>query len=75
MQVEALTYVTRARTMVEDLKALGFAAYILAPPSESPSDPYRVRVGQYPTRAAAMRTATRLEAHLGVKLWVTTASR
>ncbi len=73
MQVAALTDATRARTMVDDLKALGFAAYVLAPISESAPNPYRVRVGHYTTRAAATRMATRLGARLGVKLWVTTA--
>lgn len=71
VQVAALTDAARARAMVEDLKALGFAAYLLPPSPGTPRDPYRVRVGQYSTRAAAGRVATRLEAQLGIKLWVT----
>jgi len=53
------------------LKRLGFAAYLVEPSAGGPDRLYRVRVGRFASRASAQRTVSRLENHLGIKLWVT----
>jgi len=69
VQVAALTEAPNAREVVDELKALGFDAYLVEPGEAGGL--YRVRVGTFTTRASAQRTVTRLESHLGLKLWVT----
>jgi len=71
IQIAALSDPVRARGMVKVLKATGLPAYVMTPPAGEPDGPYRVRVGPYPTRAAAQKTATALEKRRGEKLWVT----
>jgi cell division septation protein DedD len=68
--VAALLDPVRAREIVRDLTRRGYNAYLLEPPVTDPDGPYRVRVGQYPTRAAATAVVTRLERARGEKLWV-----
>jgi len=75
IQIAALNDPLRARGIVADLKAAGFAAYLVAPPASAPDDPYRIRVGRYTSRVAAQQTVTQLEKKLGEKLWVTRARR
>jgi cell division septation protein DedD len=70
IQVAALLDPMRAREIVRDLTRRGYNAYLLEPPVTDPDGPYRVRVGQYPTRAAATAVVTRLERARGEKLWV-----
>ena len=70
IQIAALTVGANARQLVADLKRLGFDAYMVEPASTS-DGLYRVRVGTFESRAAAQRTVSRLEDHLGLKMWVT----
>lgn len=72
VQIAALNDSARARALVAELKASGFAAYLVEPSAADRRGPYRVRVGRYTTRAAASQMAVRLESELGSKLWVTT---
>jgi cell division septation protein DedD len=74
VQIAALQDASRARALVQDLDALGFAAYVLTPDESDAGRLYRVRVGRYATRAAAARVARSLEARLGLKLWVARAN-
>jgi hypothetical protein len=73
IQVAALTEAENARALIGELKRLGYDAYLVEPPTETTDALYRVRVGNYQSRAAAQRAVTRLERHLGVKLWITRA--
>ena len=70
VQVAALLDPARAQSLVSDLTARGYPAYVLEPGPEDPDGPYRVRVGRYPTRAAAGATATALGRASREKLWV-----
>jgi cell division septation protein DedD len=71
IQIAALNDPIRAREIVNRLKATGMPAYLVNPPSTDPDSPYRVRIGPYPTRGAAEKTAAVLEKSRGEKLWVT----
>ena len=71
VQIAALTIEASARQLVADLKRLGFDAYVVEPGAAGGDGLYRVRVGTFQSRAAAQRTVSRLEDHLGLKLWVT----
>src|SRR5262249_48529720 len=57
-----------ARTMVNELKQTGQAAYVVAPAAGAGS--YHLRVRLYPTRAEADRSARTLEKTLGWRLSV-----
>ena len=70
MQIAALNDPARARIIVRDLIAAGYPAYLIEPGVSDPDAPYRVRVGNYQTRAAATATAARLERLRQEKLWV-----
>jgi cell division septation protein DedD len=72
IQIAALNDSVRARALVAELKAAGFAAYLVEPSAADRRGPYRVRVGRYATRAAASQMAVRLASERGTKLWVTT---
>ena len=63
---------SRARTLVAGLKDDGFDAYLVEPPATNA--PYRVRVGRFASRDAALRAAPQLEARVGAKVWTTTAT-
>jgi cell division septation protein DedD len=72
IQIAALRDAARASKMVQELTASGYAAY-LVPPAETASDGLiRVRVGGYPTRAAALRALSTLEKRRGEKFWLVT---
>jgi cell division septation protein DedD len=70
VQVAALLDPLRARGMARELSARGYPAYVIDPPADDPDGPYRVRVGQYRTRAAAAAVVGRLERARGEKVWV-----
>jgi cell division septation protein DedD len=64
-----------ARTMVEELRGAGLAAYLVEPGAVQASGPYHVRVGMYSTRAEADQSARLLEKSLGWRMSVTTLTR
>ena len=68
--IAALSDPLRARSMVRDLSAAGYAAYVVSPGADDPDAPYRVRVGGYRTREAASSAAARLGRLRGERLWV-----
>ncbi len=70
IQVAALNDPLRAKSIVAELKRAGFPAFLVEPPPSDPDGPYRIRVGQYDTRAAAQRVVDTLEKRRGEKLWV-----
>ena len=70
IQVAALLDPARAKAIVHELTAKGYPAYVLEPAADDPDGPYRVRVGRYPTRAAAAAASGKLERARGEKLWV-----
>ena len=74
IQVAALNDQERARELVAELKASGFAAYLLEPDADE-DGPFRVRVGRFGTRAQAERTAGALESRVNQKMWVTRETR
>jgi cell division septation protein DedD len=70
VQVAALLDPVRARDIVSQLTAVGYPAYLVEPAADAPDGPYRVRIGGYPTRAAAASAVAPLERARGEKLWV-----
>ena len=70
VQVIALNDPSRARARVDGLKASGFPAYLVEPPSSDPDAPYRVRVGRYATEEEARAVATSLRKTGHETLWV-----
>ena len=68
--IAALSDPLRARSLVQDLSAAGYAAYLVNPGAADPDAPYRVRIGGYRSREAASSAATRLGKLRGEKLWV-----
>lgn len=70
IQIAALSDPLRARSIVQDLSAAGYAAYVVNPGAADPDAPYRVRIGGYRSREAASSAATRLGKLRGEKLWV-----
>jgi len=75
IQIAALNNPIRAKSLVQQLKAAGLPAYLVAPPPSEPDTPYRVRLGPYESREDAQRVAARLEAQRGEKLWVVREGR
>lgn len=73
IQVAALSDAGQARRLAGDLKRSGFDAYLIEPPPDAADALHRVRVGKYESRTSAQRAVSRLENHLGLKLWVTRA--
>jgi hypothetical protein len=73
IQIAALADAEQARTLAGELKHSGFDAYLIEPPGNGADSLHRVRVGKYPSRASAQREVSRLEDHLGLKLWITRA--
>ena len=72
IQVAAVTEAANARALLDELKRVGFDAYLIEPAADAPEPPfYRVRVGKYASRSSAQLAVSRLERQLGVKLWVT----
>lgn len=70
VQVAALLDPLRAQALVQELTRQGYPVYLMEPPAGDPDGPYRVRLGAYPSRAAAMRAAAQLERARNEKLWV-----
>lgn len=73
IQVAAMSEAANARELMEQLKRVGFDAYLIEPGSGAPDALYRVRVGRYESRSSAQRAVTRLEDQLGLKMWITKA--
>ncbi|MEX1127571.1 MAG: SPOR domain-containing protein [Vicinamibacterales bacterium] len=69
IQVAALTDRARAEALVQSLKAEGLPAYISHAGPADPS-PYRIRVGPFPSRVAAEKTAAAIEKSRGEKVLV-----
>jgi cell division septation protein DedD len=70
IQIAALSDPVRARDLVRRLRNSGLPAYLVLPPAAEPSALFRIRVGPYRTRAAALRANAALEKVRGEKLWV-----
>jgi cell division septation protein DedD len=70
VQVAALLDPLRARQIAAELSARGYPAYVIEPAADDPDGPYRVRIGHYQSRAAAVAAVSRLERARGGKLWV-----
>ncbi len=71
LQLDALAQSESAQLLLARARAAGLEAYVVAPePGESPPL-YRVRIGGYPSRAAAAAAAAAVEQALGVKTWIT----
>jgi cell division septation protein DedD len=70
IQIAALSDPLRARDLVRKLRASGLTAYLVSPSAGDPDALFRVRVGPYRTRAAALRANVGLEKARGEKLWV-----
>jgi hypothetical protein len=70
IQVAALGDAARAATLVEELRAAGFTAYLVQPTRTVPDALYRVRIGFFETREEAEQKVRALEQRLGTKLWV-----
>ena len=71
IQVAAMSEATNARELMQELKRVGFDAYLIEPSAGTTDTLYRVRVGQYDSRTSAQRVVTRLENELGLKMWIT----
>ena len=72
IQVAAMSDASNARELLQELKRVGFDAYLIEPGMGSDSL-YRVRVGKYESRTSALRAVSRLESQLGLKMWITRA--
>jgi len=70
VQVAALNVRTDAEAIVKKLTSKGYAAYVMAPASGTPSV-YRVRVGKFTTRREADSIAARLKKEEQFNPWVT----
>jgi sporulation related protein len=70
IQIAALNDPVRARLLVEQLRSKGYASYLMEPPPSDPDAPYRVRVGEFTSRADAQKTAQVLEKERSAKVWV-----
>ena len=62
---------SNARELMQELKRVGFDAYLVEPAAGAADALYRVRVGKYGSRSSAQRAVTRLESQLGLKMWIT----
>ncbi len=70
IQVAESSNARHARTMVNELKETGHAAYLVESTGSASSAPYHVRVGHYSTLDEATRSARILEKSLGWRLSV-----
>jgi DedD protein len=70
VQIAALNVRSEAEAIAKRLTAKGYAAYVLAPPSGTPTV-FRVRVGKFPTRREAETVANKLQKEEQFKPWVT----
>ena len=69
VQISAVRNGDSARALAKSLQSAGYPAYVLAP--SAPKGFFRIRVGPYPTRAAAEEVRNRIARERGVKGWVT----
>jgi cell division septation protein DedD len=70
LQVTALRERGEAEAIAKRLSSKGYTAYVLTPPSGTPSV-YRVRVGKFKTRREAEAIATRLQKEEQFTPWIT----
>ena len=70
VQIAALNVRSEADAIAKRLSSKGYAAYVLSPPSGTPTV-YRVRVGKFPTRREAETVASKLQKEEQFKPWVT----
>jgi cell division septation protein DedD len=70
VQIAALNVRSEAEAIAKRLTSKGYAAYVLAPASGTPTV-YRVRVGTFPTRREADAIAARLKREEQFNPWVT----
>jgi cell division septation protein DedD len=70
VQIAALNVQSEAEAIAKRLSSKGYAAYVLAPASGTPSV-YRVRVGKFNTRREADAVAARLKREEQFNPWVT----
>ena len=70
VQVAALTNQESADAMVDRLTAAGFPAYVLGPATEDSPPLFRVRIGDYPDRAAAEAEGGNVEATMDTEWYV-----
>ena len=70
VQIAALNVQSEAEAIAKRLSSKGYAAYVLAPASGTPSV-YRVRVGRFNTRREADAIAARLKREEQFNPWVT----
>ena len=70
VQIAALNVRSEAEAIAKRLSSKGYAAYVLAPATGTPSV-FRVRVGKYPTRREAENIAARLKKEEQFNPWVT----
>ena len=68
-----MSEMANARALLQELKRVGFDAYLVEPGAGAPDSLYRVRVGKYESRTSAQRAVARLESQLGLKMWITRA--
>jgi hypothetical protein len=73
IQVAAMSEASNARELLQELKRVGFDAYLVEPGAGAADSLYRVRVGRYESRTSAQREVSRLESQLGLKMWITRA--
>ena len=70
VQIAALNVRSEADAIAKRLSSKGYTAYVLTPPSGTPSV-FRVRVGKFNTRREAESVAARLQKEEQFKPWVT----
>ena len=70
VQIAALNVRSEADAIAKRLNSKGYAAYVLSPPTGTPTV-YRVRVGKFPTRREAETVASKLQKEEQFKPWVT----
>jgi DedD protein len=70
VQIAALNVRSEADAIARRLSSKGYAAYVLSPPTGTPSV-YRVRVGKFQTRREAETMAAKLQKEEQFKPWVT----
>jgi DedD protein len=70
VQIAALNVRDEAEAIAKRLSSKGYAAYVLAPASGSPSI-YRVRIGKFPSRREAESIAAKLKKEEQLNPWVT----
>jgi len=70
VQIAALNVRSEADAIAKRLSSKGYAAYVLSPPSGTPTV-FRVRVGKFPTRREAETVASKLQKEEQFKPWVT----